>query len=109
MDIAVVGVASYLVVSPENGLCTEARIALGAVAPTPIRAPLAESVLVGTDLTNDVLEEAARLASESARPISDMRGSEGYRKELVRVLTKRTLAKAASLTTDRRQGQGQLK
>jgi carbon-monoxide dehydrogenase medium subunit len=109
MDIAVVGVASFLVVSPENGLCTEARIALGAVAPTPIRAPLAESVLVGTDLANDALEEAAHLASESARPISDMRGSEGYRKELVRVLTKRTLAKAMSLITDRRQGQGQLK
>ena len=96
MDIAVVGVASYLVVSPENGLCTEARIALGAVAPTPVRAPTAESVLVGTDLNGDVLEEAAYLASESAQPISDMRGSEDYRKELVRVLTKRTLAKAIS-------------
>ena len=96
MDIAVAGVASFLVVSPEDGLCREARISLGAVAPTPVRAPMAESVLVGTDLNDDVLEEAARLASQSARPISDMRGSEGYRKELVRVLTKRTLAKAMS-------------
>ena len=94
MDIAVAGVASFLVVSPEDGLCREARIGLGAVAPTPIRAPMAESVLVGTDLNSGVLEEAAHLASESAQPISDARGSEGYRKELVRVLTKRTLAKA---------------
>jgi carbon-monoxide dehydrogenase medium subunit len=57
---------------------------------------MAESVLVGTDLNSGVLEEAAYLASESAQPISDTRGSEGYRKELVRVLTRRTLAKAMS-------------
>jgi CO/xanthine dehydrogenase FAD-binding subunit len=99
MDIAVVGVASLLRISPENGLCMEARIALGAVAPTPIRAPAAESALVGTDLANDILEKAAYLASESARPITDMRGSEGYRREIVRVLTRRTLAKAMSLIT----------
>jgi len=99
MDIAVVGVASFLKVSPENGLCVEARIGLGAVAPTPVRAVLAESALVGTHLTSHVLERAAYLASESARPISDMRGSEGYRKKLVRVLTQRTLARAMSLIT----------
>lgn len=96
MDIAVAGVASFLVVSPGNGLCRDARVALGAVAPTPIRVPAAESVLVGTDLSSDVLEKAAHLASEAARPITDMRGSEGYRRELVRVLTKRTLTKAMS-------------
>ena len=99
MDIAVVGVASLLVISPENGLCAEARISLGAVAPTPIRASAAESALVGTDLASDILEKAAYLASESARPISDMRGSKDYRREIVRVLTRRTLAKAMSLIT----------
>ena len=99
MDIAVVGVASFLKVSRESGLCTEARIALGAVAPTPIRAASAESTLVDTDLASDILAKAAHLASESARPITDMRGSEGYRREIVRVLTQRTLTKAMSLIT----------
>jgi CO/xanthine dehydrogenase FAD-binding subunit len=94
MDIAVACAASFLILSPESGLCGEARIALGAVAPTPIRAPRAESILVGTALTSDVLEEAAVCAAEAACPISDTRGSADYRRELVKVLTRRTLTKA---------------
>jgi CO/xanthine dehydrogenase FAD-binding subunit len=94
MDIAVVGVASYLVFDPEGGTCREGRIALGAVAPTPLRATRAESFLQGQHVAKETIEEAANLAAEAANPISDMRGSGNYRRELVRVLTRRTLEKA---------------
>ncbi|HXZ95079.1 MAG TPA: xanthine dehydrogenase family protein subunit M [Dehalococcoidia bacterium] len=94
MDIAVVGVASFLVISKQNNLCQEARIALGAVAPTPIRVPQAESILAGRVLTEEAIEEAAERAVEAARPISDVRGSAEYRKEIVKVLTRRTLKRA---------------
>jgi CO/xanthine dehydrogenase FAD-binding subunit len=94
MDIAVVGVASFLVVSKQNNLCQEARIALGAVASTPIRVPQAEAILTGKVLAEEAIEEAAERAAETARPISDTRGSAEYRKEIVKVLTRRTLKKA---------------
>jgi carbon-monoxide dehydrogenase medium subunit len=94
MDIAVVGVASFLVISKHKNLCQEARIALGAVAPTPLRVPQAESILAGGVLTEEAIEEAAEKAAEAARPISDIRGSAEYRKEIVKVLTRRTLKRA---------------
>jgi carbon-monoxide dehydrogenase medium subunit len=68
-----------------------ASIALGAVAPTIIRAPEAEAYLVGNGLTDDVLEEAARLTMNSCKPIDDIRGSAAYRSEMVRVCTLRGL------------------
>jgi carbon-monoxide dehydrogenase medium subunit len=94
MDIAVVGVASLLVISKQNDQCREARIALGAVAPTPIRVPQAEAILAGRSLTDETIHEAAERAAEAAHPISDTRGSAEYRKEIVKVLTRRTLNKA---------------
>jgi CO/xanthine dehydrogenase FAD-binding subunit len=94
MDIAVVCVASFLVLASQKNLCQEARIALGAVAPTPIRVPQAEAILTGRVLTEEAIEETAEKVTEAARPISDMRGSAGYRKELVRLLTRRTLKRA---------------
>jgi aerobic carbon-monoxide dehydrogenase medium subunit len=100
MDVAVTGVASFLTLSPESGLCREARIALGAVAPTPVRAHEAEALLVGSNLNGRVLEEAAMRAAECAQPISDMRGSAEYRRELVRVLTERTVARVRSAIMD---------
>ncbi len=92
MDLAIVGVA-VMVVS-ENGFCKDARIALGAVGPTPIRATGAEKVLRQQEITESLIGEAARVASEEARPISDMRASAGYRREIVRVLTKRAVRQA---------------
>jgi carbon-monoxide dehydrogenase medium subunit len=94
MDIAVVGVASLLVISKQRDRCQEARIALGAVAPTPIRVPQAEAILVGKTLTEEAIEEAAEQAARAARPISDVRGSAEYRREIVQVLTRRTLNRA---------------
>jgi carbon-monoxide dehydrogenase medium subunit len=92
LDIAVVGVASQITLS--NGVCGKARISLASVAPTPVRATAAERVLEGQPLTPQRIEEAARLAVEAARPISDQRGSAEFRKHLVRVLTRRTLTTA---------------
>jgi len=89
LDIAVVGVASQITLS--DGVCGKARISLASVAPTPVRATAAERVLEGQPLTPQRIEEAARLAVEAARPISDQRGSAEFRKHLVRVLTRRTL------------------
>jgi CO/xanthine dehydrogenase FAD-binding subunit len=92
LDIAVVGVASQVTLS--DGVCAKARIALAAVAPTPVRAIAAERALEGQPLTPARIEEAARLAVEAARPISDQRGSVEFRRHLVRVLTHRTLTRA---------------
>lgn len=92
LDIAVVGVASQLTLS--NGVCAKARIALAAVAPVPLRAPAAEQALEGQPVTPPLIERAAQLAVETARPISDQRGSIEFRRHLVRVLTRRTLTTA---------------
>jgi xanthine dehydrogenase iron-sulfur cluster and FAD-binding subunit A len=68
-----------------------AVITLGAVAPTIIHAPEAESYLAGRTLSDETITHAAELASQSARPIDDIRGSAAYRKEMVRVLVLRGL------------------
>jgi len=95
MDIGIVGVASFLVLAPQGNRCQEARIALGAVAPTPIRVPRAEALLSGKTLNEEITNEAAELAAEAACPISDLRGSEEYRREIVKVLARRTLKRAS--------------
>jgi CO/xanthine dehydrogenase FAD-binding subunit len=92
MDIAVVCSAAMLQLS--NGTCQNARIALGAVGPTPLRATRAEAALRGQTLTDQVVEEASRIASEEARPIDDVRSTAEYRREMVRVLTRRSLRQA---------------
>jgi carbon-monoxide dehydrogenase medium subunit len=94
MDIAVVGAAAFLVLEEKGSLCKEARIALGAVAPAPIRVPAAEAVLKGRAVTGQTIAEASAKAAETAKPITDVRGSAEYRQELVKVLTTRALKKA---------------
>lgn len=92
LDIAVVGVASQLTLA--DGTCAKARIALAAVAPTPVRATTAEQALQGQALTPELIERAAGLAVDVAHPIADQRGSIEFRRHLVRVLTRRTLTTA---------------
>ena len=91
MDIAVAGVGSLIEVDPSTKIVTKARIALASVAPTPVRAYTAEEFLEGTVIDAAAIDKTADLAVDSAVPITDVRGSAEYRKELIRVLTKRTL------------------
>lgn len=93
MDIAIVGVAA--VVTLEGDICRRCRIALGAVAPTPIRATKAEAVLEGKRLEPGLLEEVGKQAMREAKPITDHRGSAEYRSEMVKTLTIRAVREAA--------------
>ena len=88
-DLATVGVAVSITLSSNDGICQDVRIALGAAAPTPIRAKQAEAVLRGKKITDVLLKEAGQIASTEAEPISDIYASEEYRRELVKVLVKR--------------------
>ena len=104
MDIAFVGVAAAVDLDDRagaDGAIRDAKIALGAVAPTPIRAPKAEATLRGQRLTDAVLEEAGREAAEASRPITDVRASAEYRREMVNVLTKRAVRQAYALAAHR--------
>jgi len=96
MDIATVGVASLISLDGRRGASSEVRIALGAVAPTPIRAYSAEEMLRGQSLSQDLIQAAANAARDGVRPIDDIRGSAEHRKEIVGVLTRRTLEQALS-------------
>lgn len=90
LDLAMIGVAANGIF--QNHAVKDIAVALGAVAVTPKRAPKTEAFLTGKDLTDDVIEEAARLAAEEdCRPISDIRASAEYRREMVRVHTKKAL------------------
>ena len=91
MDIATVGVASVISLEADGETCREARIALGAVGPTPFRAHTAESILKGQIISADLLEEAALAAQQAATPIDDVRAAAEYRKAMVAALTRRTL------------------
>jgi len=92
--MAIVGVAVSITLGPNDGICTDVRIALGAAAPVPMRAERAEKVLIGKEIKDNVIEEAAQIASDEARPTSDIHASEEYRGELVRVLLKRVAGDA---------------
>jgi CO/xanthine dehydrogenase FAD-binding subunit len=92
MDLAIVGVA--VVVIAENGLCNDIRIALGAVAPTPIRAKRAEGIVKGQRFNEQLMEKTAQTAAEESKPIDDHRASAEYRREMVKVLTKRAMEQA---------------
>jgi carbon-monoxide dehydrogenase medium subunit len=91
MDIAVVGAGAAVTLDTTRTRCTAARVALAAVAPTPLLVPEAGAVLVDGALTDEHLDRAASVAQAAARPISDMRGDADYRRHLVGVLTKRAL------------------
>jgi carbon-monoxide dehydrogenase medium subunit len=92
MDLAKVNVATALTL--DDGKVSSARVALGAVAPTVMRAATAERVLVGGVPTDELMRKAADEASEEARPITDVRSTAEYRKRLVSVLVRRTLVQA---------------
>ena len=81
-------------VAAEAGACSRARIALGAVAPTVIRAREAEAMLEGAALTPALIDAAGRRAAEECSPIDDIRASASYRRHVVHMLTRRLVAHA---------------
>lgn len=95
MDLAYIGVAVALTMKGDAKKCDQARIALGAVSPTPMRARKAEALLKNQILTEELAEQAGEEASRECKPISDVRSSAEYRREMVRVNTKRALLNAA--------------
>ena len=91
--ISVVNVA--VAVMSDEGRVTSARIALGSVAPTIVRASEAEAFLVGKDLSEDEIAQASELAKAATRPVSDIRAPADYRHEMVKVITQRALRAVA--------------
>lgn len=94
MDLAVVGVAVMLRTNSSLSECIDARVVLGAVAPTAMRATEAEAVLVGSELPEAVIGQAAEAAAAEARPVDDIRASAWYRRKMVAVLVKRGIRSA---------------
>jgi len=95
MDIAVVGVGARITLDAD-GNCAEARIAVGAVAPTARRVADAEAALVGQPINDDTLAAVALAASAACDPIDDKRGTIAYRKQVTGVLAKRAVKIAAA-------------
>ncbi len=100
MDIAVASVAVSVTLDA-SGVCTAARVAIGAVAPTPLLVPEAAAALVGTTLDAAALDRAALATSAAARPIDDRRGTAAYRTTVVGVLTRRVAAVALTRAEER--------
>jgi aerobic carbon-monoxide dehydrogenase medium subunit len=96
-DFATAGVAVHL--SMSNGSVGRAGIALTGVGPTNLRAEAAEQALAGRALDDEAIGEAARLAADAAQPFPDVRGSEAYKRNAVRVLVGRGLRKAAEVAS----------
>jgi carbon-monoxide dehydrogenase medium subunit len=94
MDLAFVSAAVALQVAADGRRCRTARIALGSVAPVPLRARKAEALLEGSEGTAGLMAEAAARAAAEARPIDDLRASAEYRRQMVEVLTRRALQQA---------------
>jgi aerobic carbon-monoxide dehydrogenase medium subunit len=91
IDLAVVGVAVVIAFEADGLTCRDARIALGAVAPTPIRARSAEDLLKGKKLDDGLIHRSAKAAVGETSCISDVRASAEYRREMVEVFTRRAL------------------
>jgi CO/xanthine dehydrogenase FAD-binding subunit len=94
MDIAVVGVGASVTLDESRSRCSAARIALAAVAPTPLLVPAAAAALVDGPISDAMIARAAELAQAASTPITDMRGDAEYRRHLVGVLTRRVVSRA---------------
>jgi len=95
MDIAVAGAATTLTLAEDGTTVQDARVAIGAVGPTPILVEAAGAALVGRKLDAAALDAAAKASEAAANPISDVRGTAEFRRHLAGVLTRRTIEIAA--------------
>ncbi len=91
MDIAVVGAGAAVVLDADGATVRWARVALGAVAPTPLLVAEAGAYLAGREATDDAVNQAAQIAADAATPITDVRGTAAQRKHLAGVLARRAL------------------
>jgi carbon-monoxide dehydrogenase medium subunit len=96
LDLAIVGVGVVINWEPSTKVCKEVKIALGAVAPTPIRSKKSEEMIKGKKITESMIESAAEKAMEESKPIDDHRSSAEYRRHMVGILTKRGISSVVS-------------
>ena len=89
MELPILGVSVLLSLAEDMQTCEEARIGLGVMAPTPMRAKKAEAILRGKKLSADILEEAGKVAASESKPRDTARGEAWYRREMVEVLIPR--------------------
>ena len=92
-DFAVVAVAVLLLLN-DKGECKNSSIVLAGVGPTPLKAKRSEGLLMGKKVTRELMEKAGGLAAEDSDPSSDVHGSADYRREMVKVMTRRALEEA---------------
>jgi carbon-monoxide dehydrogenase medium subunit len=98
IDLAIVNITVLMTMEPDQKICRDAKIVLGAVCSTPLRARKAENVLRGNRVDGALIDRAAQVASDEARPRQgSIRGSFEYKKEMVRVLTGRAIRQVAAL------------
>lgn len=94
-DMALAGVATFLVLDLKNRrICKDIRIVMGSVGSTPLRSTKAEEALKGQEVNDRLVEKAAQIASEDSQPVSDIHASEEYKREMVKVLVRRTVKEA---------------
>jgi carbon-monoxide dehydrogenase medium subunit len=96
MDLALVGVSAFIALD-SKGRCGDCRIALGAVAPTPMRSKQAEQILRGKEITEATVAQAGEVSMRESKPIDDHRASASYRRKMVNVLTRRALTQAFAM------------
>lgn len=101
MTLAVLNTACRVKLA-EDDTCEQVVIAVGAAAPTPLRASQAEEVLRGKAFTDDAIEQAAQVASQEIKPIDDVHGTAWYRRQLTKVLVARTLREAGQIARETR-------
>ncbi|OGQ72126.1 MAG: hypothetical protein A2W73_05495 [Deltaproteobacteria bacterium RIFCSPLOWO2_12_55_13] len=89
MEIAIVGIGVAIHLNGSDQVVSECRIAMGSVAPTPMRARRGEEILRNQEVRDGLIEEVAVVAAEEASPISDVRASREYRLDMIRVLCRR--------------------
>jgi carbon-monoxide dehydrogenase medium subunit len=98
MDLAIASIA--LLLELERDRCRKARLAAGSVAPIPMRLLEVEKLLEGSLLSQELIDEAQKLASESVAPITDVRATEEYRRYIIGVLVKRGIEKILGWSQD---------
>lgn len=89
MDLSITSMAVLMEI--EGNFCKKARIAVGSVAPTPLRLREVEAILENSEITKDTIEKAQKIAMERVKPIDDIRSSADYRRRLVGVYVKRAI------------------